>query len=297
MILAAATIFATAPILARIAYDAGLSTVELLAGRFLIAGVGMTVIAVIAGQSPLSIPRRQVVGLLLMGGVLYSAQSFGYFIALRYLPASLVTLTLYLYPTLVFLATWLLYRRQVSALHVVALVASFAGVALVIGGATIEVSWALVLAIASPVIYTVYLLVAQHIMAVTPPLAASALSMVGSAVAFWTVAILTNAFTAPPTVGGWVAIGALAVGPTMLALSLFLAGLSWIGAERAALLGTWEPVVIVALAALLLGERLSWVQCLGAVLVLGAVILVNRRVAVGPEPSPETVLAPAANKY
>ncbi len=277
MILAAATVFATAPILAKIAYETGLTTVELLAGRFLLAAVGMTVIAILAGQNPLAIPRARLGGLLAMGGVLYSAQSFGYFIALKYLPASLVTLTLYLYPTLVFLATWFLYRRKVSALHQVALVASFVGVGLVIGGAKLELSWALVFAIASPVVYTLYLLAAEHLMAVTPPLAASATIMAGAAIAFCIVAVTTGQVAELPTVAGWVVIAAFAIGPTMLAISLFLVGLRWIGVERAALLSTWEPVVIVALAAVLLGERLSWAQVLGALLVLGTVILINRK--------------------
>ena len=61
----------------------------------------------------------------------------------------------------------------------------------------------------------------------------------------------------------------------MLAISLFLAGLPRVGAARAALLSTWEPVVTVGLAVVLLGDRLSLVQVLGGALVLIAVVVVQ----------------------
>jgi drug/metabolite transporter (DMT)-like permease len=67
----------------------------------------------------------------------------------------------------------------------------------------------------------------------------------------------------------------IALFPTMLAISLFLAGLPHIGAARSALLSTWEPVVTVLLAVLVLGDRLSIVQVAGGVLVLLAVIVVQ----------------------
>jgi drug/metabolite transporter (DMT)-like permease len=59
----------------------------------------------------------------------------------------------------------------------------------------------------------------------------------------------------------------------MIAISLFLAGLPRIGAPQAALLSTFEPVVTVTLAVILLGDRLSPVQLLGAAAVLLAVVI------------------------
>jgi drug/metabolite transporter (DMT)-like permease len=61
----------------------------------------------------------------------------------------------------------------------------------------------------------------------------------------------------------------------MIAISLFLASLPRIGAALAALLSTVEPVVTIALAAVILGERLSAVQFVGGALILLAVIVVQ----------------------
>ena len=57
--------------------------------------------------------------------------------------------------------------------------------------------------------------------------------------------------------------------------SFFLASLPRIGAARASLLSTVEPVVTLVLAAALLGDRLSPIQLAGGALVLFAVITVQ----------------------
>jgi drug/metabolite transporter (DMT)-like permease len=55
----------------------------------------------------------------------------------------------------------------------------------------------------------------------------------------------------------------------------FYAGSRRIGAARAALVSTVEPVYTITLATLLFGERLTLVQVLGGALVIGAVLLVQ----------------------
>src|SRR5258708_15935847 len=65
---------------------------------------------------------------------------------------------------------------------------SFLGVALLVGGAEFHLSWELVLplvlAIASPTIYTGYILIGERVMASVPAVAASAVIMGGAALPF-----------------------------------------------------------------------------------------------------------------
>src|SRR5207237_9624522 len=86
------------------------------------------------------------------------------------------------------------------------------------------------------------------------------------------------------SVAGWAVVTAVALLPSMVAISLFLAGLARVGATRAAIMSTVEPAVTVGLAAALLGDRLNVFQGVGAVLVLAAVILMQwrRREAIPP---------------
>lgn len=275
MVLASATGFGSLAILAKLGYTQGLGSEQALAFRFLLAAVGMVALAFLLGQNPLRLERRRLMLLLAMGAFGYCAQSLTYFIALRSLPASLVVLIAYIYPSLVVAAGWLFLRRAVSSKHLVALAASFVGLVMLVGGAHFQLAWAVVLAVASPVIYTAYILVGERVMGSVPALAASAVIITGAAIAFCVLAAIGNELAFPRTAGGWAVVIGLAVFPTMLAISLFLAGLPRVGAARAALLSTWEPVVTVALAVILLGDRLSLVQVLGGVLVLVAVVVVQ----------------------
>lgn len=275
MVLASATGFGTLAILAKLGYAAGVGTQQMLAFRFLLAAIGMLALAALAGQNPLRLGRTRLLTLLSMGMLFYSAQSLTYFLALRSLPASVVVLIAYIYPSLVVGAGWLFLRRAITAKHGAALAASFVGVAMLVGGAHFQLTWALLLAVASPVVYTGYILVGERVMGSVPALAASAVIMVGAAIGFTLIAAVTNELTPPRSLNGWAVVVALALVPTMLAITLFLAGLPRVGASRAALLSTWEPVVTVLLAVAVLGDRLSIVQVLGGLLVLLAVAAVQ----------------------
>jgi drug/metabolite transporter (DMT)-like permease len=275
MVLGSAAGFASLAIFAKLAYASGLGTEQTLAFRFLLAAIGMWVLAMAIGQNPLRLDRKQLLTLLALGGLVYTGQALTYFVALRSLPASLVVLIAYIYPSLVVVAGWLFLRRSVSQWHWVALAASFAGVALLVGGTRFELSWALVLAIASPMIYTGYILIGERVMSSAPAIAASAVIMSGAAIAFCLLAALNHELALPRNTNGWAVAFGIALFPTMLAISLFMAGLPRVGAARAALLSTLEPVITVLLAVVLLGDRLSGVQVVGGVLVILAVIVVQ----------------------
>jgi drug/metabolite transporter (DMT)-like permease len=275
MALVSAVAFGSLSILAKLAYAAGLGTYQLLAIRFVLAGAGMLVLGVLVGQNPLRLTRRQLITLFALGAVIYTGQSLTYFTALRSLPASLCVLIVYIYPSLVVLAGWLFLRRAVSAWHGVALVASFVGLLLLLGGTRFQLSWALLFAIAAPVIYTAYILVGERVMASVPAVAASAVIMSGAAVAFCLLAALDAQFALPATPNGWAVGLGIALVPTMVAISFFMAALPRIGAARAALLSTLEPVITVLLAVVILGDRLSALQVAGGALVLLAVVVVQ----------------------
>jgi drug/metabolite transporter (DMT)-like permease len=275
MVLISATAFGTLSILAKLAYRAGLGTEQLLAFRFVLAAIGMWGLALVLRQNPLRFERRRLLTLIALGAIFYTGQSLTYFTALHTLPASLCVLIAYIYPSLVVVAGWLFLRRSVSPWHWVALVASFLGVALLVGGAQFQLAWALVFAIASPAIYTGYILVGERVMSSVPAVGASAVIMSGAAIAFCVIAAFTGQLALPTSESGWAVGIAIALVPTMVAISLFLAGLPRIGAARSSLLSTLEPVVTVLLAVVLLGDRFSAIQVVGGLLIIVAVVVVQ----------------------
>src|SRR2546421_6822277 len=232
----------------------------------------MVAVALLAGQNPLRLPRRALAGLFLMGGLGYAGQSFSFFYALRTLPASLVALTLYTYPALVAIAGVVLYRRRLPRVHVVALVGSFLGVALLVGGVTIALGSGLPFLIAAPLIYTGYILAGERVMPGLPALAAGAVTLSGAAFTWTAGAAAGGHLRLPPSPTAWALVAGIALIPTMVAVTAFLAALPPIRGSPAALISTFEPVGTVALAVALLGDRFGPLQLVGGLLIMASVV-------------------------
>jgi drug/metabolite transporter (DMT)-like permease len=162
------------------------------------------------------------------------------------------------------------------------------------------------LALLSPVFYSGYVLIGSRVSRNVPTLLASAWIIGVSAVIMLLVGLtglLGEHFTTDISTRGWAAMLGLALFSTVLAISTFLAGIARIDVFRAAILSTGEPVISVALAALLLGERLSVRQGLGGLLIVGAGValqLIARREGRRPRratiPTPRPSPAPGPDR-
>jgi drug/metabolite transporter (DMT)-like permease len=247
----------------------------LLAYRFVIATAGMIVLCLVSGATPLRIRVWRILLLAGLGAGCYGVQSLLFFTALEYLPASLVELILYMYPALVILTGWLLLKRAVGRRLVLALTGSLLGVALLTGGAQLAFGLAILLAFATPIAYTAYLFTAEWAMRGYHALASSTYVIAGAALFWLIVAGWRNELTPPPGTSAWLIVFAFAIGPSIIAIPLTLSALARIGSERVSLISTFEPVVTVALAATVLGERLNPPQALGGLFILGSIVLLQ----------------------
>ncbi len=260
---------------------------QLIAFRFLVAAAGLWLLAALTGQAPWAIERRRAAVLALMGLSLYSLQAYSFIFALTALPASFVSLVLYSYPALVAVGARVAFGRAITRAHAAGLLASFAGVALLVGGTGhVALAPALLFAALAPAVYTVYILAGDFVMRAAQPVAAACVVMSGAAVTFTVVGLASGQLRPPPTLQALLLLVAIGVVPTLLPITLFLASLPRIGAGRAALLSTWEPVVTVVLAAALLGDRLSPAQLAGGGLVIAAVAALQRPDGTAARPAP-----------
>ncbi len=281
-------------IFAKQAYVAGIGVTALLAGRFVVAAAVLWAIVAIrrpgrALAGGVGRPsRRLVLACLALGAIGYSAQAGLFFSALRHVDASLASLVLYTYPALVFCGALALGRERVTAPKALALALASAGAALVLlGGGTVGLdTTGIALALAAGATYATYILVADGIVGRIDPLLLGALVTTGAAATLLVAGAIGGRLTFPA--GGWVWIGALAIGSTALPIVMFMQGLDLVGPSTASIASTFEPVVTVGLAVALFGDRLGPLQALGGVLVLAAVVALQLRgagaLAVAPRP-------------
>lgn len=299
LVVVSACAFGSGALFAKPAYAAGVDWLTLLAWRFLL-GAALSWAWLLLRPADLralrEIPRRRVAVLLGLG-VLFVGNSAAYFAALETVPASLAALIVYLYPVLVAVLTIRFGRRLEGARSWVALGMASAGVALALGGidpAAVPPPTGLLLALATPVIYAVWIVLsgrlagergerehaadgADHGVGGPGAAPAAAIMTTATAAVYWLAAALTGRPVNPAEVPGdaWFALLGIGVVSTALAVQAFYAGTRRIGAAQAALVSTVEPVYTITLATLLFGEVLTALQVVGGVLVIAAVLLVN----------------------
>jgi drug/metabolite transporter (DMT)-like permease len=285
-------------IFAKQAYAAGFEIAPLLALRFsLAAAVFWMVFTVRRAGLP---SRRTVVAGLAMGALGYAAQAGLYFGALTRIDASLTSLLLYTYPGLVFLLALTIGREHASPARLGALALATLGTALVLvgGGVGGVDGLGVALGLGAAVVYSVYILVADRVLGGADPFTLAALVMTGAAVATALVTLALGDFATLGAVGaggyGWLLCVTLV--STVLAVSAFFAGMPLVGPATASIVSTVEPVVTIGLATAVFGESLGMGQLAGGVLVLGAVVVLQRRtgtVAADAPPDHATAAAPA----
>ncbi len=265
--------FGAMAIFAKLAYQDGVSLSTMLFLRFTFAGLLLAAWGMAHGQAW---PRgRDLLWLLAMGGVGYVGQSYCYFSALQHASAGLVALLLYLYPAIVTLLSALAFGRSIGPARGWAVAVALAGTALTVGGDLNTEPLGIVLGIGAALIYSIYILAGEGVMRRVPPLPAATVVMLAAAAVYGGAAF--NAGLAPPaTSAGWLAVLAIAIFSTLLAILGFLKGMEKLGATDASTLSTLEPLITIGLAAVVLGEVVSEVQLLGGGLILAAIVYLAR---------------------
>jgi len=184
-----------------------------------------------------------------------------------------MTLLLYTYPVLVTLLSALLGLDPLTPRNLGAAVLAFSGGALTAGSVAAADALGVLLALATAVIYSVYMVLASRFARdVSSEQAARHVAQV-ALVAYASWAAERGELLLRATPLAWAALLVIGVVCTVLALRGFLAGLAIVGPARAAVLSSSELVVAVVLAVAFLGERPGGRLLLGGSLIVAAVVL------------------------
>jgi drug/metabolite transporter (DMT)-like permease len=279
MCIGSAAGFGAMAVFGKLAYDEGVTVGTLLAVRFALAAALFWALVIAGGAVARGLrvlTRRDLLMALGLGACGYAAQAGCFFAALSRIDASLLSLLLYTYPTMVAVAAIALRRERADARRFAALALATGGLVLVLANAkagTLD-PIGTALALGAATVYTTYILTSQGIAGRISPMLLSALVCTGATVTL-TIgsALLGDLHPGEVTAAGWGWLLGLAVVSTVAAVSLFFAGLKRVGPTSAAILSTAEPVVTVILAFLVFGELLGPLQLLGGGFVIVAVLV------------------------
>lgn len=289
--LVSATGFGALPVLGKEAFDAGLRPLSLLWGRFGLAAIAFWLLVIFVVR-PARPPVRYVVAGLCMGAFGYALEAGLFFVALERIDASLVELLLYAYPAIVTAAAMASGRDAPSSRLLGALGLATMGVILVFAGSLASGVDAigLALGLGAAVVYSGYILAGERVVPVIHPVLLAALVATGATASFTVAGLVKGGLPHPRTAAGWSAVAVIAVVATVVPMAALFAGIARVGAPTASIVSTFEPVVTVVLAGLVLGETLTIVEAIGAACVIAAVRLLASLSRPG---SPRNGLPPA----
>lgn len=288
LIVVAAVCFGTLGPITRYADDAGVGSLAIVTWR---AGIGATAMLLLllalrgaAGRRPLSLralpPRdRWFIGVASMANLVLNLSMFIAFVRIE---IGLALLVFYSYPAFVALASVAWFGERLDALRWSALAVSMLGLVLTLSGSGVVGDLDAVgigLSLLAALTQAFYVLAAKHGFTAVPPIEAAALTMGGAATGYVVIALVTGQLVAlaAPVADGQALVPVLFAGLIGAAIPTlcFITGIRLLGAPRAAILATLEPVVGVALAAWLLAERPAPVQLVGGALILAAAVLLQ----------------------
>jgi drug/metabolite transporter, DME family len=298
LIILAATCYATLGPLTRFAEEGGVDALILVTWRAALGGVLTGAFALAAwsasGKRPFSwraVPARQR-WLLGATALVNALLNLSVFAAFGRITIALALLLFYLYPAGVALASVVWFGERLDRLRWAALGISLIGLVLVlVGGSEVGAldGLGLLLAFLGGAGQVAYVLLVRHGFSSVPAPQAASLTMAGAAIVYLAIAAPLGQLgdVAQPLAGGaalWPVAAAGVVGAGIPTIA-YMTGIRMLGAPRAAILATLEPVIGVGLAAWLLGEQPALVQIAGGGLILVAAVLlqVERRGAVAAE--------------
>lgn len=247
-----------------------------LAFRFLISGVIGVGIAAWLGQS-MRLSRRQWVGVLVFG-LCQNAFYLGLnFVAMQTIEASLAAIIASTMPLLVALAGWLIMGQRIRPLGIMGLIAGVVGVTLIMGARLqggVDM-FGLILCVIGVVSLTIATLAVLGASSGGNVLMIVGLQMlVGSAI-LWIPALMFETFD---ITWNWQLIVAFiytTLVPGLVATWVWFTLVGRIGAVKASTFHFLNPFLGVAIAAVLLGERIGMLDVVGVVVIAGGILAVQ----------------------
>lgn len=273
-VVSSAILFGLMPLVANLAYAAGLNAITLTIHRFLFGIPALFVLARFKGVT-LKITKAEspTILLLSLGAGLTPLLIFTSY---HYIPSGIAMALHFIYPILVILACAIFFGEKMHRIQIISCILCFIGIFSFRTAGNHLSLLGLCLAVASGFTYAFYILMLRkthefriHNIKLSFYMAlVSVLLMVG-------IGVLSRKILVPLVPSAYLYGLILGIMTSVLATLLFQEGSKVIGAPNAALFSTAEPVVSIIVGVVFLQEVLSFQMVIGMVLILISIFLLT----------------------
>jgi probable blue pigment (indigoidine) exporter len=272
---ASALSFSAADVLGKIVFNDGMDVLSFATARGLLTTLFFWFWLRRAPPSRPHTRRERFASLAI--GVMFAANTFSLLLAIQLLPLSIAILTYFAYPLLTGLAGAATGIDRVRLRGLLAALAAFIGLAMMLGARLGDVkALGVASALLAAVLRVVTLLITRHSLRYTDARLNTWYSLAPSALVFLLASVLTQTWNAPANLFGWCAFAGMAITSTLSLLLIFVS-VTRIGPFRTALIMNLEPLLSTLASMALLGEILTPIQAVGGILMLGALVAFQMR--------------------
>ena len=260
----------------------GFSPIQIVSLRITVAALVFSLLLLIKDSSGFRIALRDLPLFLGLGFGSILFFTICYFSAITIMPLSTAAILLYTSPIWIMLMSVLFFREKLNRIKLIALALAFAGCVLVSGisgeGLTLT---GLLLGLGSGIGYGLYSILGTIALRKYSPYTVTTYTFLFAAAGSWLVcqpADMISKISATDNLMGrllfCVLTGLVTAVIPFLAYTL---GLRTVEASRAGILATIEPLVATLVGIVVFSEPLTLLSGLGIVLILTAVVLLNRK--------------------
>ena len=277
-------LFSAKAILVKLAYQYDIDALTLLMFRMLFAlPFYIIILFFFLPQPNEKLTKKDYYWLVAFGFLGYYISSYLDFMGLQYIKASLERIILFIYPTLVLIISRVFLKTKIHLWQVLAIVITYLGIFIAFSeelkittGDSVILGGGLVFAAA--LTYASYIVGSGWLIPKFGSVRFTTLCMLISAsfiIIHFFIASDVDIFSFDPELY-YIAI-AMGILSTVLASFMVSESIKLIGAANFGILGSIGPVSTIIMAYLFLGEKMSLIQWLGAVIVIGGVMVVARK--------------------
>ncbi|SDL31075.1 DMT family transporter [Kriegella aquimaris] len=277
-------LFSTKAVMVKIAYGYGVDHLSLLLFRMVFAVPVYVIIAFWKKPlNPKEIQKKDFLWLIFFGVVGYYLASLFDFMGLHYIKAGLERIILFIYPTIVVLLSWLVFKKKITVTQFVAIAITYIGVIVIFSNEMglnngQNVLWGGFLIFLSAITYAAYLVGSGWLIPKFGVVQFTSYAMIVSTVCIIVHYLLVGDLN--PFQFSWEVYllgGAMAFFATLVPSFLVSAAIQRLGASTFSIFGSLGPVSTIILAYLFLDEQITLIQLFGMLVVIGGVAFVSKK--------------------
>lgn len=258
---------------------AGLNSIQCVAARVFFTALIMVIYLFIKDRSQLKIKLRDIWYFIGTGILSIAFFNFCYFEAIEVMGGVAVpALLLYTAPIFVMLLSIVIFKEEITAKKLTALVITFIGLGFVTeafcGGGAITLR-GLLLGLGSGLGYALYSIFGKFLVKKYSAMTITAYTFIIASIGVIPVSGICSDLNLLFSAQGILSAVGLAFFSTVLPFLLYTNGLEGTDAGKASILATVEPFVAAIVGVLVYGESITAGKCIGMILILSAIILLN----------------------